>query len=107
MENSRIRGQSLSTSSYRTQSLMLKISLSINPQSENANKDLNKCVLELARESGQRDHQSWISQETGDMGGIIEEKYKLHAAIPSANDSHFQVLNFSDFLNFQRFYHRC
>merc|ERR1712038_1480296 len=93
MGNSRIRGQSLSTSSYRTQSLMLKISLSINPQSEYANKDLNKCVLELARESGQRDHQTWISQETGDMGGIIEEKYKLHAAIPSANDSHFQEIN--------------
>ena len=101
MGDSRIRGQSLSTSSYRTQSLMLKISLSINPQSENANKDLNKCVLELARESGQRDHQSWISQETGDMGGIVEEKYKLHAAIPSTSDSHFQVFTFSDFCIYQ------
>ena len=77
--------------SYRTQSLMLKISLSIHPQSENASKDLNKCVLELARESGQRNHQSWISHDTDDMGDIVEEKYKLHAAIPSLNNSQNQV----------------
>ena len=70
---------------------MLKISLNINPQSENASKDLNKCVLELARESGQRNHQSWISHDTDDMGDIVEEKYKLHAAIPSLNNSQNQV----------------
>ena len=88
-----IRNRAPSTSSYRTQSLMLKISLSINPQSENASKDLNKCVLELARESGQRDHQTWISHDDDDMEDIIEEKYKLHAAIPSLNNSQNQVKN--------------
>ena len=74
---------------------MLKISLSINPQTENAGKDLNKCVLELARESGQRDHQSWISHDSEDMEDIVEEKYKLHAAIPSASNSQFQVTSFN------------
>ena len=79
-------------STYLTQSLMLKITLSINPQTDNAGKDLNKCVFELARESGQREHQSWISLSNDEWEDIVEEKYKLHAMIPSStNNSQFQA----------------
>ena len=61
---------------------MLKIALSVTPQTENAGKDLNECVRELSRESGQRERQSWITNSTNQLDDIVEEKYKLHAAIP-------------------------
>ena len=84
---------SRSSTTYFTQSVMLKITLSINPQTESAGKDLNKCVFELARESGQRRNQSWISHGNDQLEDIVEEKYKLHATIPSTSyNSHFQVL---------------
>ena len=106
-------GMSNRNSTYFTQSLMLKITLSINPQTDNAGKDLNKCVFELARESGQREHQSWISLSNDEWEDIVEEKYKLHATIPSSsNNSQFQVLkrqiighNFSCL--FRKVYENC
>ena len=81
-----------SRSTYFTQSVMLKITLLVNPQTENASKDLDKCVSELARESGQRENRSWIHQTSNLMDDIVEEKYKLHATIPSLSaNSQFQV----------------
>ena len=81
-----------SRSTYYTQSVMLKITLLVNPQTENASKDLDKCVSELARESGQRENRSWIHQTSNLMDDIVEEKYKLHATIPSLSaNSQFQV----------------
>ena len=81
-----------SRSTYFTQSVMLKITLLVNPQTENASKDLDKCVSELARESGQRENRSWIHQTSNLMDDIVEEKYKLHATIPSLSaKSQFQV----------------
>mgnify|MGYP001238828014 CR=1 FL=1 len=81
-----------SRSTYFTQSVMLKITLLVNPQTENASKDLDKCVSELARESGQGENRSWIPQTSNAMDDIVEEKYKLHATIPSLNTNfQFQV----------------
>ena len=81
-----------SRSTYFTQSVMLKITLLVNPQTENASKDLDKCVSELARESGQGENRSWIPQTSNVMDDIVEEKYKLHATIPSLNTNfQFQV----------------
>ena len=81
-----------SRSTYFTQSVMLKITLSVNPQTENASKDLDKCVSELARGSGRRESRSWIPQTNNVLDDIVEEKYKLHATIPSLNTNlQFQV----------------
>ena len=81
-----------SRSTYFTQSVMLKITLLVKPQTENASKDLDKCVSELARESGQSENRSWLHQSSNLMDDIVEEKYKLHATIPSLNtNSQFQV----------------
>ena len=74
-----------SRSTYFTQSVMLKITLLVNPQTENASKDLDKCVSELARESGRSESRSWIPQTNNVLDDIVEEKYKLHAMIPSFN----------------------
>lgn len=65
-----------------TQSMMLKVTLAVNPQTDNARKDLNKCVQELARECGQRERLSWISNIEDQPEDVIEDKYKLHATIP-------------------------
>ena len=94
-----------SRSTYFTQSVMLKITLLVNPQTENASKDLDKCVSELARESGQRENRSWIHQTSNLMDDIVEEKYKLHATIPSLNtNSQFQVNVDNSLITLRTFY---
>ena len=95
-----------SRSTYFTQSVMLKITLLVNPQTENASKDLDKCVSELARESGQGENRSWIPQTSNAMDDIVEEKYKLHATIPSLNTNFQFQVNLDNIFISLRYYTR-
>ena len=61
---------------------MLKIVLSVKPQTEVASQDLNKCVQELARECGQGEH-LWTLNEANSPEDVVEDKFKLDVTIPS------------------------
>lgn len=61
---------------------MLKIVLSVKPQTEDASQDLNKCVRELARECGQGEH-LWTLNGGNSLEDIVEDKFKLDVTIPS------------------------
>ena len=72
---------SLTFKSSYTQPLMLKIVLSVKPQTEVASQDLNKCVRELARECGQGEHLWTLNEAVED--NVVEDKFKLDVTIPS------------------------
>lgn len=61
---------------------MLKIVLSIKPQTEVASQDLNTCVRELARECGQGE-QLWTLNGGNSLEDVVEDKFKLDVTIPS------------------------
>ena len=71
--------------------MMLKIILSVKPQTENASQDLNECVRELARECGQGEH-LWTLNNGNALEDIVEDKFKLDVTIPSTLQVRVDIL---------------
>ena len=73
-----------------TQSMMLKVSLSVEAESASAGEDLTTCVRELSRECGQADNEGGGSGSSGTASlpnisapdDVVENKFKLDATIP-------------------------